>query len=74
MADALRSGARETELVKVKVDAVKAEHASNLRELVRRNEDLAAVGEALEREREARARCEERLRKAQRSSATRWKG
>jgi len=56
---------RETELVKVKVDAVKAEHASNLRELVRRNEDLAAVGEALEREREARARCEERLRKAQ---------
>jgi len=55
---------RETELVKVKVDAVKAEHASNLRELVRRNEDLAAVGEALEREREARARCEERLRKA----------
>ena len=56
---------RETELVKVKVDAVKAEHASNLRELVRRNEDLAAVGEALEREREARERCEERLRKAQ---------
>ena len=55
---------RETELVKVKVDAVKAEHASNLRELVRRNGDLAAVGEALEREREARARCEERLRKA----------
>jgi len=55
----------ETELVKVKVDAVKAEHSANLRELVRRNEDLAAVGEALEREREARARCEERLRKAQ---------
>ena len=45
---------RETELVKVKVDAVKAEHASNLRELVRRNEDLAAVGEALERERRMR--------------------
>ena len=48
----------------MKVEAVKTEHASNLRELVKRNEDLAAVGEALERERETRARCEDRLRKA----------
>ena len=55
---------RETEAVKTKVEAVKTEHASNLRELVKRNEDLAAVGEALERERETRARCEDRLRKA----------
>ena len=55
---------REMEAVKMKVEAVKTEHASNLRELVKRNEDLAAVGEALERERETRARCEDRLRKA----------